>query len=202
MRLLLVALALPLLAGCASTPVWAPDESVARARYVHDGPPEIAVITVLNNNTDEGAHSALMISGSERVMFDPAGSWYNPVSPERNDVHFGITPSVEARYLDYHSRVTFRTVVQRVPVTREVADRAIELAKAYGAVPQAMCAVSTSAILRQLPGFDGVRQTWFPKSVMADVSALPGATMQVVYDNDSDDNKGLLAQQVATAGTQ
>ena len=76
------------LAGCAGTAasVWAPDEAVARARYVHEAPPSITLITVVNNTTGGGAHSALLINADERVIFDPAGTWHHPQLPERNDV--------------------------------------------------------------------------------------------------------------------
>lgn len=196
---ILAALTALALAGCGAPSVWAPDEAVSQAHYRHDGPPEITLFTVINNRSGEGAHSALMINGSERIMFDPAGSWYHGWSPERNDVHYGITPLIEKRYIDYHTRVTYRTVIQRIRVTPEVADRAIALAEGAGPVPKAMCANSTSAILRQLPGFESIPQSYFPKKVSEAFGALPGATFEVVYDDDDDDNSALLAAQNSEA---
>jgi hypothetical protein len=191
---ILVALALALaLSACSGDRTWAPDDEVARARYVHDGPPEIALFTVVNNRSGEGGHSALMINADERVIFDPAGTWYHPWAPIRHDTHYGITPQIEDRYIDYHTRVTYRTVVQRLPVTPEVAARALAAAQSYPPVPNAFCADSTSDILRQagVP----VARTMFPNRLKEAFGALPGVSERTYTDTDSDDNSGILAAQ-------
>ena len=96
MRSLVLALgAMVFLAGCAAESVWAPDDAVARAAYRHDRPPRLTVYTMINNNSGGGAHTSLMINGSQRVIFDPAGSFKHDTIPERNDALFGITPPVE-----------------------------------------------------------------------------------------------------------
>ena len=69
MRRFAICLALPLvvlLAGCGAEPVWAPDEAVARARYVSGEEPSITLFTVVRKRGGEGAHSGLMIDGSQR----------------------------------------------------------------------------------------------------------------------------------------
>ncbi|MGB7321210.1 MAG: hypothetical protein WBC95_07340, partial [Albidovulum sp.] len=84
MRRLAVCLALTLALGaCGAEPVWAPDADVARARFVSGEPPSITLYTVVRKVGGEGAHSGLMINGSQRVMFDPAGTWHHPTVPER-----------------------------------------------------------------------------------------------------------------------
>ena len=181
-----------LLSACTAESVWAPDEAVAQARYQHPGPKTITLVTVLNNRSNEGAHSALLINGSERVIFDPAGSWYSRYSPERNDVHFGMTPRQWNFYVDYHSRETFRTQIQTIEVTPEVAEMALQLAKNYGAVPKAFCANSTSDILGQLPGFESISRGFYPAKISAAFAELPGVRSQVIRDDDPDDNKYLL----------
>ncbi len=185
---------LAFLTGCAFTaePVWAPDEEVARARFVSDEPPSITLITVINNNTGGGAHTALLINGSQRVIFDPAGTWYHPYLPERNDVHYGMSDAAVAFYIDYHTRQSYRTITQKVYVTREVADIAIREAEAYGAVPKGMCSISTTTILANVPGFESIRSTWFPKALMRDFAALPGVETETFIDNDPDDNSGFI----------
>lgn len=192
MRALIALAAMLLLAACGADYTRVSDADVARARYVHDGPPEIALITVINNRSEEGAHAALMISGSERVIFDPAGTWYHPWAPIQHDVHYGITPLVETRYIDYHTRITYRTVVQRVQVTPEVAERALALAKGYGPVSKAFCGDSVSDILRQTPGFESIPRTFFPKRIMRAFADIPGVTSQTYTDGDPDDNKAKL----------
>lgn len=71
MRRLLIALFLPLfLANCAE-PVWAPDDAVARARYVPDEGLDNLVHRRVRKLGGEGAHSGIMINGSQRVLFNP-----------------------------------------------------------------------------------------------------------------------------------
>ncbi|WP_113912390.1 hypothetical protein [Roseovarius dicentrarchi] len=195
MRVLLLALCgLLALAGCAAPPgVWATDEAVARAAYRHDGPPRLTLFTMLNNNTGAGAHTSLMINGSQRVIWDPAGSFKHETIPERNDVIFGVTPMVADVYTRFHARKTFHVQIQELDVTPEIAERAMQLALGYGPVPQAQCARSTSSILAEL--FPGkVSQTWLPKTLAAEFGAIPGVTEQVLYEYDSDDNSKVLAQ--------
>ncbi|MBD1205255.1 MAG: hypothetical protein H9533_14125 [Rhodobacteraceae bacterium] len=195
LRAALALLALLTLAGCGAEPVWAPDHEVEAARYVHDGPNTITLFTVINNRSDAGAHSGLMINDSERIMFDPAGTWQHPRIPERNDVHFGITPRIVNFYIDYHARETFRVVEQTVVVSPGVADLVARRVKAYGAVPKAQCARSVSDILRGVPGFESIGSTWYPNRLMEDFGRLPGVTSRIIYDEDADKNHGVLLVQ-------
>lgn len=197
LRAVLAFLALLTLAACGAEPVWAPEERVQAARYVHDGPNAITLFTVINNRSGAGAHSGLMINDSERIMFDPAGTWNHPAIPERNDVHYGITPRIVNFYIDYHARETFRVVEQTVIVSPGVADLVARRAKEYGAVPKAQCARSISAILAGVPGFETIRSTWYPNQLMEDFGRIPGVTTRVIRDEDADKNHGVLLVQSA-----
>ena len=199
LRAVLALLALLTLAACGAEPKWATDEQLAAARYVHDGPPSITLFTVLNNRSNAGAHSGLMINGTERIMFDPAGTWNHPRIPERNDVHFGITPRIVDFYIDYHARETFRVVEQTVIVSPGVAELVAQRAKAYGAVPKAQCTTSISSILRDVPGFGSLPRTPFPKKLMDAFGELPGVTTRVIRDEDADKNHGVLLIQSSQA---
>ncbi|KNX43280.1 hypothetical protein ROTO_00690 [Roseovarius tolerans] len=193
MRSLVLALgAMVCLAGCATETVWAPDDAVARAAYRHDGPPRLTVYTMINNNSGGGAHTSLMINGSQRVIFDPAGSFKHDTIPERNDVLFGITPPVEDVYTRYHARKTYHVQIQRLDVSPELAERAIQLVKANGPVPSAQCSLATSRILGEL--FPGqIRSSWFPRKTAEDFGKIPGVTEEKLYEYDGDDNSNVLA---------
>lgn len=191
-----------LLAGCAAEPVWAPDEAVARATYVHPGPPEIALLTSLTDRAGEGAHSALIITGSQRVLFDPAGNFKHPDAPERNDVVFGISPDILSYYLGFQASTNYHAVVLRRQVTPEVAELALQLAMANGAVPKAMCASATSALLAQLPGFEDVARSMFPDRVMRSFATLPGVTGSVYYGAPGEYGKPVVDESFLPPGTE
>ena len=194
MRLLLSLIALLGLAACAQ-PKWAPDEHVEAVRFVEGPPTYITLYTVVNKSTGSGAHSSILVNASERAIFDPAGTWYHPRLPERNDVHFGMTDKALAFYVDYHTRVTYDTIEQKVYVSPEVAELVLARIKAYGAVPKAMCTQATSSILRGVPGFESLPQTFYPRKLSAAFAKMPGVTTRVITDDDDDDNHGILLVQ-------
>jgi hypothetical protein len=195
-----LALAVPLgLVGCAAEPVWAPDEVVSQARYVPGGPAKIQLLTMVSNRNGSGGHSALLIDGPERVLFDPAGSWRHPMAPERNDVLYGMSPQLYGFYMDYHARETYHVVVQELDVSPGQAAALIELVEAYGPVPPAQCSTAVSTVLMQVPGFEAMSRNLFPTRTMAQFAAIPGVRESRVYDDDSDDNYELLNAQAAAA---
>jgi hypothetical protein len=198
-RLLLCLAGLFMLAACTAQPVWAPDDLVARARYVSDSPPSITLFTVLNNSSNAGEHSALMINGSQRVMFDPAGTWRHPQLPERNDVHFGMSQKMVDFYIDYHARENFRVIEQTILVSPEVAEIALQRALAYGPVPKAQCTRATSSVLRGTPGFEDMPSTLGPKKLMRAFAGLPGVTEREIRDTDANQNHGVLLVQAQQA---
>lgn len=197
MRLHLLAIGLmAALSACgAAEPRWAPEDAVRTARYVHEGPPAVTLFTVIATENGQGAHSGLMINGSERLMFDPAGSWSLPRLAERNDVHFGMTDKMVNFYIDYHARETYYVVEQTKVVSPQVAEQLLQAVRSYGAVPKAQCTRSISSILSSTPGFESLPQTWFPKTLMAAFAELPGVTERTITDDDADDNHGILLVQ-------
>lgn len=193
MRRLIICLLLPLaLAACGAQSVWAPDEAVQKAAVHTGNPPSVTLFTVISTHTGAGGHSALMIDGSQRVIFDPAGSWYHPWVPERNDVDYGITDRMYKFYIDYHARETWYVREQRVPVTLAQADAMIHRAEINGAVNKAMCANDTSAVLHDIPGFESIPRTFSPLKLSKAFGQLPGVASKDHYDNDPDDNSGVL----------
>jgi hypothetical protein len=188
------AMACVALAGCVGEPIWAPEAEVQRALHYVEGPTKLTLFTVQSTRNGSGAHTGLMVSDSHRALFDPAGTFYHPAAPERNDVHFGITDNVLKVYIDYHARETYDVVVQEVEVSPEVARQAMAAIQAYGAVPKAHCALAVSRVLSSLPGFGSVRTGFSPNRLMEDFARLPGATYERITDDDADQNHGVLLQ--------
>lgn len=182
------------LAACGAQSVWAPDSIVSRVRYREPGPATLTLFTVINNDNGGGGHTSLMINASQRVIFDPAGTWTDPMAPERNDVHFGITDAVLDRYIDYHTRHVWRTVQQTVVVPPELAEKALRLVDRNGAAPKAFCAETVSGILDRLPGFQGLPRTFFPVRLMRAFAQLPGVKTRTYFDNDPNDNVGKIVR--------
>ncbi|MDO5528643.1 MAG: hypothetical protein Q4F71_04490 [Paracoccus sp. (in: a-proteobacteria)] len=188
LRLLLLPLLL-VLAAC-STPNrdWASDEAVRNARYVSNEPYSITLMTVIGIPRGEGAHSALLINGSQRVLFDPAGSWEHPAAPARRDTSYGITPNILNFYLAYHARNIpgehYWVSAETVHVSREVADAAIRAAEAHPSVSMSFCAMGTAQVLRQVPGFENVPVQFRPLTLRDYFLAYPGVQSRSYRDGD------------------
>lgn len=174
-------------AGCGAQSVWAPDDIVQNAIYQHSGPPMLSLFTVLNTPSESGAHTGLMVNASQRVIFDPAGSFAHSSFAERNDVIFGITPQIEEFYISYHARISYYVVRQDLVVSPAMAEQALHLVMSNGAVPKAACTRSTAAILAQLPGMGHIRRSLFPDKLMRQFGALPGVVTREYHETDSDD---------------
>ena len=183
---------LPLaLAGCTGVSVIASAEDIARVMYRHDGPPALTLFTVKNVGTENGAHTGLMIAASQRVIFDPAGSFGHPSIPETNDVLFGITPRVEQVYISYHARTSFYAISQTKQVSAAVAEQALQLARGYGPVAKGNCSRAAVDILSRLPGFESLHFTLFPDNLERQFGLLPGVVRQEYREYDPDDNAAL-----------
>jgi hypothetical protein len=187
------------LAGCAVEEVWAPEEAVRAAAFVPGGEPRVTLITMINNRTGAGGHSALMIDGAQRVLFDPAGSWHHPQVPERNDVLYGMNPTLLDYYYDYHARETYHLLIQEITVSPDIAAFLTQQVESYGPVPQAQCALSISSVLSRTPGFESISRGWFPTDASEQMSAIPGVQSRQIFDDDSDDNLELLQAQARAA---
>ncbi|MEZ5675231.1 hypothetical protein SAMN06265173_10978 [Thalassovita litoralis] len=184
---LLVLAAVSLTAGCAvkqDPPVT--DEQIINATYRHDAPPELTLYTMINNQNGSGAHTSLMINASQRVIFDPAGSFRDKAIVARNDVVYGVTPYVEDVYTRFHARKTYHVVIQRLQVTPEVAEQALRLAQGMGEIGDGQCASSTSRLLSQLPGLN-IQQTMLPKKLMAQFGDAPLMSSRSLYEYDDED---------------
>ncbi len=193
MRFLSIALvALLALSGCGPEPKWASDEAVSRASYRAPGNASITLYTMVSNSSGAGGHTSLMVNGSERVLYDPAGSWLHPLAPERNDLHYGFTQWMQSFYIDYHARTTYHVVEQTIDVPIEVANAAIASLRQQGPAPKAHCSRFTSTALSRVPGFGSIGPTWYPVKLMEKFAKLPGVQTRKIFDDDPDYNRVML----------
>lgn len=199
MRLFLCLGALVLaLAGCATQQQPNADNAaIAAVSYRDPGPATITLYTMVRNSTGTGGHSALLINASQRVIFDPAGSFYSEVVPERNDVLFGITPRIEFAYRSGHARSTYHVLSQTIEVTPEQAETAYRLAVQNGTVAPAFCASATSSLLQKVPGFGSINSTLNPTGLARQFAELPGVVESRYYEDDDPDLEAALAAENA-----
>ncbi len=191
-----LALALPAaLAACGADHKWASDAAVRQARYVSNEPPSITLFTVIGIPRGEGGHSALMINGSQRVIYDPAGSWEHPAIPERNDVLYGITPNFKNFYIDYHARQTYWVAEDTLPVSAAVAEAAIRAVEAQGPSNKSFCASNTGQALRRIPGFEAAPSGFSPLKLREWFLTLPGVVSRKHMDGDPANNHNVLLRQ-------
>ncbi|MFO1106744.1 MAG: hypothetical protein U1E34_11635 [Amaricoccus sp.] len=177
------------LSGCeVYTP--ASPEDIARARYVSPDAPSVTLMSMVNTKTGKSAHSGLLINGSQQVLYDPAGTFTHPDLPRSGDIHYGMSPRFVDYYERYHARFDYFVEAQKVPVSREEADRIIANAQARGGSFKLECALTTAAVLQSVPPFDHyVHTTLFPESLRQDFAQIPGVKDRFVYESDVGQNK-------------
>lgn len=174
------------LAGCAGDNKWASDADVARSTYVAGPPPSITLITSINGRSGAGAHSAILINGSQRVLYDPAGSWElsDGQAPERKDLHYGMNPPVLQSYYDFQAAGIFYVISQTKEVPLAVADQAIAKAVSLGSTAPTFCAHTTSTLLHATPGFESLGVTLFPEALAKSFAKLPGVQSKFIQGPD------------------
>ena len=92
---------------------------------------------------------------------------------ERGDVIHGANPAIVDSYIGYHTCNTHDTMAQPRNVDA-VATGLLTRVMHHGPVMQSLCAQSVSALLRSTAGFEGIRPTFFPKTLMDSFAAQTG----------------------------
>lgn len=189
LRCLMALLLAVTLSGC-EVYTSATPEQIAGARYVSPEPPSVTLMSMVNTKSGRSAHSGLLINGSQQVLYDPAGTFSHSDLPRAGDIHYGMTPRFVDYYERYHARFDYFVEAQKVPVTREAADRIIANAQARGGSFKLECALTAAAVLQPVPPFDQyVHTTLFPESLRQDFARIPGMKAHYVYENDVGKNR-------------
>lgn len=183
-RLLTAFAVIAFLTGCVAQLPWAPEEKVTRTIYHHPGPKSITLITVAANGSKSMGHSALLINASQRVIYDPAGTWFHRDVPERADLLFGINPKMLQYYIDYHAREDFHVILQTLEVSPEVAEAVLRNAIETGASMSGMCANNTSKLLSRTPGLEGFPASMWPRNGVEAFANVPGVKTERIYQTD------------------
>lgn len=177
------------LAACSTKPVvFADSADVAAVAYQHPGPKYVQVMSMFNTGSNNGAHTALVINASQRVIFDPAGDFTHSKIPERHDVLYGANPRVVKGFFDCHARATYWAALQYVEVSPESAELAFRRVQSLGPQPDAFCTRSISQTLAELPELRNyVRPTWFPDNLHKQLQFVPGVVTEELRQDDDPD---------------
>jgi len=177
------------LAACSTKPVvFASDTAIQSVAYQHPGPKYVQLMSMFNTGTNNGAHTALVINASQRVIFDPAGDFAHSKIPERHDVLYGANPRVLKGFFDCHARATFWASLQYVEVSPQSAERALRRVQSLGPQPDAYCTRAVSNTLAELPEFNRyIRPTWFPGNLHEQMRRVPGMIEQELREDDDPD---------------
>lgn len=197
-RFLLALVAALALAGCEIYQPASPDE-ILRAHYVSPEPPSVSLLSMVNARTGRSAHSALLINGSQQVLYDPAGTFTHPDLPRHGDVHYGMAPRYVDYYERYHARFDYYVHVQKVEVSRAVADQLLANAQARGKTLKMHCALAVAAVLQPVAPFAHVRSSYFPETPRRDFARIPGVQNRLVEDSDVGQNRAWETADAAPA---
>lgn len=169
--------------GCAQE-VGASARDIAAVQYVADEPPYVALVTMVSQRTGKGAHSALLINGSQRVIYDPAGTYRHDKVAERGDVHYGIDDRMLSYYKRYHARDNYFVHTQKVHVTPEVAEAVLRRTQQQGPSAKMFCTLNTGQILAGIPQFAFIRPTLFPEKLRSQFARIDGVEDDYLYETD------------------
>ena len=149
MRVWMALACVGLLAACANdTGIDNTPAEVAAAAYVAPGPKSITLMTMINNRTGSGGHTALVVNG--------------------------MTPKWIQGYKSSHARSTYHVVSQELQVSNAQAEQILQLVMSNGQVAGAFCANATSDILTQVQGFESISKTFYPAKLSEQFASLPG----------------------------
>jgi hypothetical protein len=182
-RHLPLAAAALLLSACEIYRPASPEE-IARARYAGGDPPSVTLLSTVKTSSDRSGHGALLINGSQQVLYDPAGAFTHPDLPRAGDIHYGMAPMYVSYYELYHARVGHVVVAQTVAVDLATADRLITSAQVQGRALKTQCAITLAHVLAPVAPFDGVRGSFFPQALREDFALIPGVETRTVTDTD------------------
>ena len=178
--MLLVALT----AACAGVEVGAPPAEISRARFASDEPPYVAVVSMVHRDQQRAAHTALFINASQRVIYDPAGTFRHEAMPERGDIHYGATDRMIDYYERYHARFSHYVHVQTIPVSAATAEAVLRRAQAQGPSPKLFCTVDTIAVLNDVPQIPRFYSSFFPEALRQQVAQVSGVQDRYRYEED------------------
>jgi len=142
--------------------------------------PMLTLLTVRAEVPDTGNHSAMMVTGAERVIFDPAGSFGGTGVAVHDDIISDVSEPALDLLLAFQTPDGFVVVRHDLPVTPKVPSLALTQFAQRPATTSGGCAYGIAEVLGGLPGFPGFDGLMMPDRVIVRFAALPGVR-ETVY---------------------
>ncbi len=171
------------LTGCARE-VASSSEEISRVAHRSEEPPYIAIVNMVDRSDQRAAHTAMIINASQRVIYDPAGTFQHRDLVERGDIHYGATDRMVDYYERYHARFSHFVHTQKIYLTAEQAERILRRTEAQGPSPKMFCTIHTGQILKDIPEFSYISVGFFPENLRRQIAKYPGVVDSYVYEND------------------
>lgn len=162
----------------------ASSKNIAAVSHVSEERPYIAVVSMVNRGSGRAAHTAMLINASQRVIYDPAGTFQHPELQERGDIHYGVNDRMLSYYNRYHARFSHYVHTQKVYVSAETAEAVLRRTQAQGASPKMFCTIHTGEILKDIPQFSHIQPGFFPEGLRRQMASVPGVIDSYVIEED------------------
>ena len=187
MKFFVLGFSLLYLFGCSNLRDFDPVTTINTPGYRHPGGATVTLVSVVSKRSNTAAHSALIVNGTQRIIFDPAGTLFHKNLKFRGDVIYDANPSVVDFYIRYHTRNTHDTVMQSVDVADALAEDLLKRLLSRGYVWKSFRAQSASTLLRATPGFENIRPTFSLQKLMKNFGKIENvgqARFSLMYDID------------------
>ena len=168
------------LSACAT----ADKDELASVAYRSDAPASATLVTVTAGEGGSGVHSALVINASERVIYDPAGTFSHPDTRRVGDVIYGVTDEVLDLFALHNADVWHVATLQTAPLPPRAAETLLERARDNGGALPGFCAISVSEVIDGVPPLAAVEGSMWPGDLREDFAKLPGVRTVEVRDDD------------------
>ncbi len=184
------ALAASILAGCAGIDPTTDAEFIKELRaetsYLPvNAPPSTTLVLAEHKGGSGAVHAALIVTGSERLIYDPSGSFTHPDTRRYGDVVYGASDEIVELFALHNADRNHDAVMRTIALESDEAEILLNSARTHGGAMPGFCAKSVASVLRSVPRFASMRDTFWPSNVQQDFENVSPVEIRSVSDTDS-----------------
>ncbi len=179
-----------LLTGCAGVDLTTDAEFIKELRaetsYLPvNAPPSTTLVLAEHKGGSGAVHAALIVTGSERLIYDPSGSFTHPDTRRYGDVVYGASDDIVELFALHNADKNHDAVMRTIALQPEEAETMLDAARTHGGAMPGFCAKSVASVLRSVPRFASMRDTFWPSNVQQDFESIAPVAIRSVTDTDS-----------------